>query len=223
MNNEIAVAEYSKITGLSRKTIYDKINKGKLSVVEGRGENNRPQKYIVLNISVDEFRKLGKDKEKQEETEVKNVNNVNEDGEVNEVNNPVNEVKDEVNEVNNHNYLEEEQAPKAESSKPTATEQFLLDEIKDLREQIKEKDKQLLEFANKFAELAKQSNLIAEKAIHTTGQAQILQAVNKKQQGISLEPGEQIPIVEEKIGYKEPEDGEKPKGFWKRLAYWFTH
>ena len=209
MNNEIAVAEYSKITGLSRKTIYDKINKGKLSVVEGRGENNRPQKYIVLNISVDEFRKLGKDKEKQEETEVKNVNNVNEDGEVNE--------------VNNHNYLEEEQAPKAESSKPTATEQFLLDEIKDLREQIKEKDKQLLEFANKFAELAKQSNLIAEKAIHTTGQAQILQAVNKKQQGISLEPGEQIPIVEEKIGYKEPEDGEKPKGFWKRLAYWFTH
>lgn len=220
MNNEIAVAEYSKITGLSRKTIYDKINKGKLSVVERRGENNRPQKYIVLNIPVDEFRKLGKDEEKQEETEVKNVNNVNEKDEVKEVNNSVNEVKDGVKQVKNLNNLEEEQAPKAESSEPKTAEQILLDEIKELREQIKEKDKQLLEFANKFAELAKQSNLIAEKAIHTTGQAQILQAVDKQQQGKIIETEEPI---EERLGYKEPEDEDKPKGFWKKIAYWFTH
>lgn len=223
MNNEITVAEYSKITGLSRKTIYDKIKKGKLRAVERRGEDNRPVKYILLDIPAEELRKLDEDGEKQEDTEVKNVNNVNAGEEVKEVNNPVNEVKQEVKQVKDLKEPEEEQAPKAESKATTATEQFLLDEIKDLREQIKEKDKQLLEFANKFAELAKQSNLIAEKAIHTTGQAQILQAVDKQQHGQVIEAGEQIPIVEEKIGYKEPEDGEKPKGFWKRLAYWFTH
>lgn len=223
MNNEITVAEYSKITGLSRKTIYDKIKKGKLRAVERRGEDNRPVKYILLDIPAEELRKLDEDGEKQEDTEVKNVNNVNAGEEVKEVNNPINEVKQEVKQVKDLKEPEEEQAPKAESKATTATEQFLLDEIKDLREQIKEKDKQLLEFANKFAELAKQSNLIAEKAIHTTGQAQILQAVDKQQHGQVIEAGEPTEKQEEPIGYKEPKDGEAPKGFWKKLAYWFTH
>ena len=220
MNNEITVAEYSKITGLSRKTIYDKIKKGKLSTIERRGEDNRPVKFILLDIPVEEFRKLAETEPKQEEQEVKNVNDVNEEGQVNNVKDPVNEVKEQVKSVNEASKTEEEQAPKAESREATTTEQFLLDEIKDLREQIKEKDRQLLELANKFAELAKQSNTIAEKAIQTTGQAQILQAVDKKDKIVEVleEPKE-----EERIGYKEPKDGEEPKGFLNKLFYWFTH
>lgn len=226
MNNEITVAEYSKITGLSRKTIYEKIKKGKLETVEKRIDN-RPVKFIKLNIPVDEFRTLATDGEAETKAEVKTVNEVNEVSGVNEENNPVNEVNNPVNEVKEQGTEGEKELAvplgKASPKEPqTTTEEFLLQEIKDLREQIKEKDRQLLEFANKFAELAQQSNMIAEKAIHTTGQAQILQAVDKQQHGKVIEAGEPTESQEEPIGYKEPKDGEAPKSFWKKLADWFS-
>ena len=228
MSKEINVADYSAMTGLSRKTIYGKINKGKLSAVERREEDsNRPIKYIILDNRAKALIKKELVEVEQEE-EIKGIDEEQE----NEVNNPVNEVIDEVKsrvnlvidevkEVNdpvNLNKEQEEQEQKPESKETTTTEKLLLQEIQDLREQIKEKDKQLLEFANKFAELAKQSNMIAEKAINTTGQAQILQAVDKQ-----IKVNDAIEEPEERIGYKEPENEEEPKGFWKKLAYWFTH
>lgn len=46
----------------------------------------------------------------------------------------------------------------------------------ELRQQVKEKDEKLMEYADKFAELSRQTAELADKAISTTGQAQILHA-----------------------------------------------
>ena len=226
MKNEITVAEYSKITGLSRKTIYDKIKKGKLVVEERRGEDNRPVKFIQLDCPVDEFRKKHGKTPQQEEHIVNEVNEGELEKDEKEVKNPVNNVNEEekdVNEVINPASQQGEKAPKAGNGEALSTEQFLLLEIQELREQIKEKDRQLLDFANKFAELAQQSNLIAEKAIHTTGQAQILQAVDKQAKVVGAI---EEPIIEEEQQTKKEEKQTKPKesmNWWEKFAYWITH
>ena len=223
MKNEITVAEYSKITGLSRKTIYDKIKKGKLVVEERRGEDNRPVKFIQLDCPVDEFRK------KHGIPPQHIVNEVNEgetEKDKKEVKNPVNNVNEEekdVNEVINPASQQGEKAPKAGNGEALSTEQLLLLEIQELREQIKEKDRQLLDFANKFAELAQQSNLIAEKAIHTTGQAQILQAVDKQAKVVGAI---EEPIIEDEQQAQKEEKPTKPKenmSLWEKIVYWFTY
>ena len=57
---------------------------------------------------------------------------------------------------------------------------YLKAQIEALQAQIAEKDKIIADFTQKFADIAVSSNIIAEKALQTTNQAQILQAMEKK-------------------------------------------
>ena len=53
--------------------------------------------------------------------------------------------------------------------------------IEELERQIQEKDKVILDYANKFAEMATQAQNIAVSALNTTGQAQYLQATQQQE------------------------------------------
>lgn len=88
----------------------------------------------------------------------------------------------------------------------------LEDKINELQNQLLEKDKiileysnKLIEYSNKFIEMAEKSQIIAEKALDTTGQAQLLHAVDKKKDVIE-------PVAE-------LEEPKKNKGWWHRLWY----
>lgn len=77
-----------------------------------------------------------------------------------------------------------------------------LERVRELERQIQEKDKVILDYANKFAEMATQAQNIAVSALTTTGQAQYLQATQQKEQHTEA--------IEE---YKPVEK----KSFWQRL------
>ena len=77
---------------------------------------------------------------------------------------------------------------------------YLLDiqnkRIEELEKQIKEKDKVILDYANKFAEMATQAQSIAVSALNTTGQAQYLQATQQATQ--QAEQTIEVPAHEDK-------------------------
>lgn len=58
--------------------------------------------------------------------------------------------------------------------------------IEELEKQLKEKDNIILEYSNKFADMAKQAQDIAVSALNTTGQAQYLQATQQKETPIEI-------------------------------------
>lgn len=87
----------------------------------------------------------------------------------------------------------------------------LEEKIEDLQNKLLEKDKiildysnKIIEYTNKFAEMAENSQRIAEKALNTTGQAQLLHAVDKQKE---IEP------------IAELEEPKKKRGWFARL--WF--
>lgn len=79
-----------------------------------------------------------------------------------------------------------------------------------LEGQLKEKDKQIESLNNQV-----------EKLSTMLDQAQKLQALSMTKQLELEENNGEVESKEERIGYKQPE--EEPKGFWKKLGYWFTH
>lgn len=75
-----------------------------------------------------------------------------------------------------------QEAPVKETdSRETAVIDFLMKQIEELREEVKSKDKQIAEHNARIALLLEKQQELTEKALITTGQAQYLQANNKKQ------------------------------------------
>ena len=78
--------------------------------------------------------------------------------------------------------VENAEAPVKETdSRETAVIDFLMKQIEELREEVKSKDKQIAEHNARIALLLEKQQELTEKALITTGQAQYLQANNKKQ------------------------------------------
>lgn len=91
--------------------------------------------------------------------------------------------------------------------------------IGELQNQLLEKDKiildyskQIIDFTNRFAEMAEKSQIIAEKALDTTGQAQLLHAVDKQ-----IEVNEPIKEVIEPVAVIE--EPKKKSSWWHRFWY----
>lgn len=85
---------------------------------------------------------------------------------------------------------------------------YLLDQkqkrIEELERQIIEKDKVIIDYANKFVEMATQAQNIAVSALNTTGQAQYLQATQQMEKQNINDPIENIKPIEKKT-------------FWQRI------
>lgn len=97
-------------------------------------------------------------------------------------------------------------------------------EIEALRLQLQEKDRVILDYAGKFAEMAAQAQSIAAAALTTTGQAQYLQAAAQadKAPGGAVEAAEIVPAEDAAAVPEEPAEdsstgaGQKPhkRSFW---------
>lgn len=85
--------------------------------------------------------------------------------------------------------VETEQKPVENAESPvirtdnreTAVIDFLMKQIEELREEVRNKDRQIEEHNARIALLLEKQQELTEKALITTGQAQYLQARNKKQ------------------------------------------
>lgn len=78
--------------------------------------------------------------------------------------------------------VENAEAPiNSPDSRETAVIDFLMKQIEELREECRSKDKQIAEYNARIALLLEKQQELTEKALITTGQAQYLQARNKKQ------------------------------------------
>lgn len=75
--------------------------------------------------------------------------------------------------------------------------------IEELERQLQEKDKVILDYANKFAEMATQAQSIAVSALTTTGQAQYLQATQQATQqtekAVEITTPEDIPVAKKTL------------------------
>jgi len=190
MKRELTIAEYSAQIGISKKNIYKKIEQGKIDTVEKK-INNRNVLCVIVEEEPEEVKEVNY-------TEVKAVKEVKENGsengyipekeEVKEVNYP------EVKAVKEVNYPEQNII----QSIQTKREKELLEEIERLREKINEKDKVINDYANKFAVMAQQAQEIANKALTTTGNAQLLQAAEKQENRNPEVKEEKVDVVEPK-------------------------
>lgn len=150
-NKIVSVSEFSKMANMPKTEIYKLISLPEYAVYISKIAG---KKYIDIKL----LEKLSKENE-----EVETVEEIEPEKEP------------------------EKPKPQKEENKKISGEgdreflDFLLTENRELRQQIQEKDKIIIDLTTKLSDLTSQAQTIAENALITTSQAQALQAMDKQE------------------------------------------
>lgn len=162
MDKYITIAELARELNISKATAYNLIN------------NEPYKKYVKVingtkNISIKSIEVYQYGEQRTIEDFIKEK-----------------EIEDNINKES----VEEIKEPDKENDSKYKDYKYIIEyqnkRIEELEKQLKEKDNIILEYSNKFADMAKQAQEIAVSALNTTGQAQYLQATQQKETPIEI-------------------------------------
>lgn len=162
MDKYITIAELARELNISKATAYNLIN------------NEPYKKYVKVingtkNISIKAIEVYQYGEQRTIEDFIKEK-----------------EIEDNINKES----VEEIKEPDKENNSKYKDYKYIIEyqnkRIEELEKQLKEKDNIILEYSNKFADMAKQAQEIAVSALNTTGQAQYLQATQQKETPIEI-------------------------------------
>lgn len=162
MDKYITIAELARELNISKATAYNLIN------------NEPYKKYVkvingIKNISIKAIEVYQYGEQRTIEDFIKEK-----------------EIEDNINKES----VEEIKEPDKENDSKYKDYKYIIEyqnkRIEELEKQLKEKDNIILEYSNKFADMAKQAQEIAVSALNTTGQAQYLQATQQKETPIEI-------------------------------------
>lgn len=161
MNNEyLTIAEFAKAAGISKQKVYSLRQEYSkyFSVIH----NKQKVSSLLLELLQGEDIIENSDYNLQQQT-TEQIS--------------IDKPEDETTEADNNISAAEETTTTDKPNNEYIT--FLQQQIIDLRQEVKEKDKQLSEYHSRITSLLEKQQELTEKALQTTGQAQLLQAADK--------------------------------------------